>query len=69
MEKILEIAIRIAENAHSGQSDKAGQPYIAHPLRVMNNVSSIEEKIVAVLHDVMEDTDVTTDDLRKKRNT
>ncbi|MFV0417572.1 MAG: GTP pyrophosphokinase [Dysgonomonas sp.] len=65
MKKILEIAIRIAEDAHSGQSDKAGHPYIAHPMRVMNNVSSIEEKIVAILHDVMEDTAVTADDLRK----
>lgn len=65
MEKILEIAIRIAQDAHSGQSDKAGRPYIAHPVKVMNSVSSIEEKIVAILHDVMEDTDVTSDDLRE----
>lgn len=65
MERILEIAIRIAQDAHLGQSDKAGHPYIAHPIRVMNNVNSIEEKIVAILHDVIEDTNVTTDDLRK----
>lgn len=55
----LEIAIEIAVKAHKGQLDKAGMPYILHPLRVMTNVSKIEEKIVAVLHDVVEDTDVT----------
>lgn len=65
MEMILKMAVRIAEDAHCGQFDKAGNPYIGHPMRVMNNVHSIEEKIVAILHDVMEDTDVTSDDLRQ----
>lgn len=63
MEKILERAIRIAVNAHFGAVDKADKPYIFHPLRVMNSVESIEEKIVAILHDVIEDTDITADDL------
>ena len=65
MNEILKIAIHIAEDAHNGQFDKAGNSYIGHPMRVMNNVYSIEEKIVAVLHDVMEDTDVTSEDLKK----
>lgn len=48
-------AIEIAHEAHAGQVDKAGAPYIAHPLRVMARVSTVEERIVAVLHDVVED--------------
>jgi hypothetical protein len=51
----LERAIAIAAEAHSGQVDKAGLPYILHPIRVMLNVSTLEERIVAVLHDVCED--------------
>lgn len=60
----LERAICIAAEAHAGQTDKAGAPYILHPLRVMGRVSSNEERIVAVLHDVIEDTDWTPDRLR-----
>lgn len=55
----LEKAIMIAARAHAEQKDKAGQPYILHPLRVMLSVSSDEERIVAVLHDVIEDTTLT----------
>jgi (p)ppGpp synthase/HD superfamily hydrolase len=55
----LEKAIRVATKAHSGQFDKASMPYILHPLRVMMAVDSVEEKIVAVLHDVLEDTYIT----------
>ncbi len=55
----LEKAIIIAARAHAGQVDKAGCPYILHPLRVMLHVSLPEERITAVLHDVIEDTDVT----------
>ena len=51
----LERAITIAATAHAGQIDKAGAPYILHPLRVMLRVSSEAERIVAVLHDVVED--------------
>jgi len=51
----LERAIAIAAEAHAGQVDKAGAPYVLHPLRVMLSVSSIQERIVAVLHDVCED--------------
>ena len=54
----LEKAILIATKTHKGQVDKAGEPYILHPLRVMMSVNSLEEKIVAVLHDVIEDSDM-----------
>lgn len=57
----LEKAIRIAVNAHYGQKDKGGDPYIFHPFRVMNACSSLEAKIVAILHDVVEDTDIEMD--------
>ena len=55
----LERAIEIAIEAHRGQLDKAGNDYINHPLRVMAASKSAEEKIVGVLHDVVEDTDWT----------
>ncbi len=51
----LERAIAIAVEAHAGQSDKGGAPYVLHPLRVMLTVSTDEERIAAVLHDVVED--------------
>jgi GTP diphosphokinase / guanosine-3',5'-bis(diphosphate) 3'-diphosphatase len=59
----LEQAIILAATKHEGQLDKAGKPYILHPMAVMASVSNIDEKIVAILHDVLEDTDVTVDDL------
>jgi (p)ppGpp synthase/HD superfamily hydrolase len=63
----LERAIAIAVEAHRGQKDKSGAPYILHPLRVMGRrFQSDGEKIVAVLHDVVEDTKWTFDDLRKE---
>lgn len=62
-EKQLSNAIMFATTKHSGQYDKSGMPYILHPLTVMNMVTTIEEKIVAVLHDVIEDTDATKLDL------
>jgi (p)ppGpp synthase/HD superfamily hydrolase len=55
----LQRAIEIATEAHQGQFDKAGNEYIGHPLRVMEMGASEEEKIVGVLHDVVEDTDWT----------
>ena len=51
----LEKAIAIAAEAHAGATDKAGAPYILHPLRVMLKVKSPDARIVAVLHDVVED--------------
>ena len=55
----LERAIEIAAGAHAGQFDKAGQPYILHPLRVMLRMTSAHERMAAVLHDVVEDTPVS----------
>ena len=51
----LENAIKIAVEAHAGQVDKGGNPYILHPLRVMLSLDTEEERIVGVLHDVVED--------------
>ncbi len=59
----LERAIAIAAAAHAGQVDKAGAPYILHPLRVMLRVCSVHEQMAAVLHDVVEDTDVSLQNL------
>lgn len=55
----LEKALVIAAKAHEGQLDKAGENYILHPLRVMARMTTLEARIVAVLHDVVEDSDVT----------
>ena len=55
----LQRAIEIATEAHKGQYDKAGNDYIGHPLRVMELGKTENEKIVGVLHDVVEDTDWT----------
>ena len=60
----LERAIAMAVTAHSGQTDKAGEPYILHPLRVMFRLSSKNEQIVGVLHDVVEDSQVSMEDLK-----
>lgn len=59
----LKRAIEIAKLAHEGQVDKSGVDYICHPLRVMESCRTVNEKIVAVLHDVIEDTDWTFDKL------
>lgn len=62
----IERAIEIAATAHAGQRDKAGQPYIFHPLRVMLRVDGAHEQMAAVLHDVVEDTSVTLDNLAQE---
>ena len=62
----LERAIQIAALAHSGQIDKAGQPYILHPLRVMLRLDGGHERIAAVLHDVVEDSSVTLAQLQQE---
>ena len=61
----LERAIAIAAEAHAGQVDKGGAPYILHPLRVMLAMSEPDERIVAMLHDVVEDSDWTFEALRE----
>lgn len=66
MTQTLERAIAIAATAHAGQVDKGGSPYILHPLKVMLCMNSLEERIVAVLHDVVEDCGISLEDLRKE---
>jgi hypothetical protein len=61
----LEKAIEIAGQAHAGQKQKDGSPYILHPLRLMVKMRTDDERMAAVLHDVVEDTTVTFDDLQK----
>ena len=61
-DKALQIAIR----AHKGQKDKAGHDYILHPIRVSERCDDPRAKIVALLHDTIEDTDVTADYLREE---
>lgn len=56
-------AINIAYNAHMGQKDKAGLPYIFHPFHLAEQMETEEECIVALLHDVVEDTDVNFKEL------
>ena len=60
----LEQAIELAVKHHKGQYDKAGKPYILHPLRLMMSVDTDDEKIVAVMHDLVEDTHITIAYLR-----
>ena len=57
-------AYELAAKAHAGQVDKAGRDYILHPLTVASFVETDDEKTVALLHDVAEDTPVTLQDLR-----
>lgn len=63
MNQLLSKAINLAMQAHAGQVDKAGMPYIGHVMRVMQAGKTIDEKIVGVLHDVVEDTTWTFDAL------
>ena len=66
MKNLLERAIEIAVTEHKGQIDKASQPYILHAIRLMLKMQTEEEMIVSVLHDAIEDSDLTFDDLRKE---
>lgn len=63
LNQLLARAVAIAAIAHQDQRDKAGAPYILHPLRLMMRGQIIPEQIVAVLHDVVEDSDWTLDQL------
>ena len=63
-EKVM-LADRFAAEKHAGQKDKAGLPYVEHPRAVAARVESEEEKIVALLHDTVEDTDATIDEIRE----
>lgn len=61
---MLEKALQIASCAHKNQKRRNGEAYINHPLRVMAKMTTEAEQCVAILHDVVEDTHVTLDDLR-----
>ena len=58
MKSLLDKAIKIAVDSHSGQISNNGEPYILHPLRMMFQLDTTEQKIVAVLHDTIEKTQV-----------
>lgn len=62
--KYSELAYKIAYKAHQGQVDKAGVDYIQHPIYIASLMDTDEEKAVAYLHDVVEDTNVTLSDLK-----
>jgi (p)ppGpp synthase/HD superfamily hydrolase len=62
----LERAIQIAAIGHAGQVDKGGSPYIFHPLRIMLKGHDERHQIVGVLHDLLEDTSWTAEDLAKE---
>ena len=66
LENLYKKAVIIAQEAHKGQFDKGGNPYIEHPLYVASQVDTMELKIVAVLHDTLEDSDMTANDLKKE---
>ncbi len=60
----LQRALEIAVEAHRGQLQKDGLPYVLHPIKLMQSVCTFEEQVAALLHDVVEDTDWTLDNLR-----
>lgn len=64
-DKELFLAILCAFLAHGGKKDKEGEPYIKHPIRVASNVEGKDAKVVALLHDVLEDSSITSDNLRE----
>lgn len=64
--ELCDLALQIALRAHKGQKDKSGRDYILHPIRVAERCKNPEAKIAALLHDTLEDTDVTTDYLREQ---
>ena len=65
-DNLLTLALRIAFEAHEKQVDKNGKPYILHPLAVASKLDDVELKAAAILHDTIEDTDVTADCLLKQ---
>ncbi len=66
MSQYLHKAITIACEAHQGQSSINGEPYILHPLRLLIKAKSNEERIIAILHDVIEKTNISLLDLKNK---
>ncbi len=65
-DKLYDVALRIAIKAHEGQKDKAGRAYVMHPIRVAERCKNPQAKVVALLHDTIEDTEVTAEQLRSE---
>lgn len=63
MRSLWDRALQIARRAHAGQVDKGGRPYIEHPIAVAAMVDTEREKAAALLHDVIEDSGVTAEQL------
>jgi (p)ppGpp synthase/HD superfamily hydrolase len=59
----LDRALDLARQHHAGQYDKAGRPYFGHVCRVVERVKTPDEKLAAAMHDLLEDTDLTANDL------
>lgn len=66
MKQKIEDALALATKAHEGQTDRAGNAYIQHPITVASFVETEKEKILALLHDTVEDTDVTNEQVREQ---
>lgn len=66
MESLVTLAKNIAYDAHSGQFRRDGSPYFMHPLRVSHKCHSVNLKVIALLHDVLEDTSETMETLVNK---
>lgn len=66
MDHLLETAIRLAAKVHKGQVDRFNKPYVLHVMRVMMRGHDFEEQVLGALHDVLERSDLTVDDLRRK---
>lgn len=64
MKGLISKALLFATTGHINQIDKGGEDYILHPIRIMQNMDTIEEKLVAILHDTMEDCKATEEDLK-----
>jgi len=69
MENIYQKALKIATNAHKGQKRWNGEDYITHPIKVANSINNEVLKTIAILHDVLEDTNVTIQTLEKEFET
>jgi (p)ppGpp synthase/HD superfamily hydrolase len=66
MENLIERAVRLAAKVHKGQVDRFNQPYILHVLRVMTRGRDADEQLLGALHDVLERSELTVEDLRLK---
>lgn len=63
MSDLINEALKIAQKAHKGQKDKGGNDYLLHPVTVALHCDTEKERIVALLHDVIEDSDMSLEDL------